>query len=98
MSFPRPANGSKSPNLRTPFQLNPLTFLALKWHTQLEQLDDDITELVEKYLIIFGVALNMLFEFFVFDQRHVGGQHHQGAAFAVLVLLGAVPLYSMIFG
>lgn len=73
-------------------QVHAILLPTLEWHTELEELHDHVTELLEEDLVVLGVALDMLAELLVLDERHVGGQHHQGFGALVFVLFGAVPL------
>lgn len=82
---------------RRGLQTHSIFRLALEGDTELEELDDDVSELIEEDLIILGVTFDVFLEFFVFDQGHVGGEHHEGLGGDVLVLLGTVPLsYTLI--
>lgn len=78
--------------LRASLKYDTITLFAGKWHAQLEEFDNDFSELVEKDLVIFGVAFDVLFEFAVFEKGHVCRKHHQGFCFYVLVLFGTIPL------
>ncbi len=51
--------------------------LGLKRHTELQELDNDIRELLEEDLTVLCISFNVLFEALVIDQCHVGRQHHQ---------------------
>lgn len=76
-------------------QRHPVFRLALEWYTQFEELDKDVSELVEEDLIVLGVAFDVFLKLFVLDQGHVRRQHHEGFGGDILVLLRAVPLYSI---
>lgn len=73
-------------------QRHAVILLALKGDPELKQLDDDVAELLEEGRVVLGVALNVLFEHGVLDERHVGREHHERLAARVLVLPGPVPL------
>lgn len=73
-------------------QTHAILLFALEWHTELEELHDHGTELLEEDPVVLGVAFDVLAEFLVLDERHVCGQHHQGFGALVFVLFGAVPL------
>ena len=79
-------------DLRTRRQCYPVLFLAGEWNTQLEQLDDDVSELVEENLIILGIPLHVLLKLLILDQRHIRRQHHQTLAPRILELLRSIPL------
>lgn len=55
-------------------------------NTQFEKLGDDGGEILEEDTLILGVAVDVLAEGLVGDERHVGGQHHERFAGLVLVL------------
>lgn len=78
---------------RTSFEDDSVAFFAGKGHAQFEQLDDNFLELVEECLVVLSIALSMLFEFLIFDKNHIGGKHHKGFGFNILVLFGTIPLY-----
>lgn len=68
-----------SPSIaRRRLQAHSVFGLALEGDTELEELDDDVSELVEENLIVLGVTFDVSLEFFVFDQGHVCGEHHEG--------------------
>ena len=68
--------------------------LAGEWDTKLEELHERIGEFVEENVRVLGVSDNVLLEFLILDQSHVGGKHHQGLGLVVGELLGPVPLFS----
>jgi len=78
-----------SVNLR--FEDKSILGLALERHSQLEQLDGGIGELFEEHIIVLGVSLDVLQEFRVFDECHIGRQHHQSLGGFVFILLGSTP-------
>jgi hypothetical protein len=56
-------------------------------NTQLEQLGDDGGKVLEEEVIVLGILLDEWLELLVLDQSVVRGQHHQGLAGFVLVLI-----------
>ena len=60
------------PLIRAGLEADPVLGLRLKWHTQLEKLDNDIGELLEENLTVLCVSLNVLLELLVLDQCHIG--------------------------
>jgi hypothetical protein len=73
-------------------ELESVLRLGGKRHTQLEQLDKGLAELLEENVAVLGVAVDVLLEFLVLDEGQVGGEHHQGLGGVVGVLGRTVPL------
>lgn len=67
--------------------------LAFEWNTKFEKLDEDIGEFLEEDVRVLGISRDVLLEFLVLNQSHVGGKHHQGLGSVVGELVRTVPLF-----
>jgi hypothetical protein len=76
--------------------LENVLLLLLERHAQLEKLRNDFAEFLEEYIVVLGVSHDVLLELLVFNQSHIGGQHHQRLCGLVFVLLGSIPLIALL--
>lgn len=71
----------------------PILRLAFEWDTEFKELDEGIGKFLEEGVRVLGVSRNVLLEFLVLNQGHVGRKHHQGLGGVVGELLRTIPLF-----